>query len=150
VPVQLVVRAVGYRGTPVADLPFDSTAAVVPNAAGRVIGPAGGPLPGEYVAGWLKRGPTGVIGTNKVDARETVGSLLDDWAAGQVRASAARPRLEELLGRRGVAVTGLDGWLAIDAAEVRKGAAEGRARSKIADWKSLSELAGAVPRAADN
>ncbi len=146
VPVQLVVRAVGYRGMPVADLPFDSTAGVVPNIAGRVIGPEGVPLPGEYVAGWLKRGPTGVIGTNKVDARETVASLLDDWADGQLCASAGRPRLEELLRRRGIPVTGLDGWLAIDAAELRMGAAEGRARSKIADWKSLNELAGAVPR----
>ncbi len=79
---QMVLRSVGYQSVPLDGVPFDERAAVVPNAAGRVLGPDGTPLPGEYVAGWLKRGPTGVIGTNKSDAAETVRSLLADLAGG--------------------------------------------------------------------
>jgi len=81
-PVQLVLRSVGYQSVPLAGVPFDERTSTVPNAAGRVLGPDGQPLPGEYVAGWLKRGPTGVIGTNKSDAAETVRSLLADLAGG--------------------------------------------------------------------
>ena len=77
-----MLRCVGYQSVPLAGVPFDERTSTVPNAAGRVIGPDGQPLPGEYVAGWLKRGPTGVIGTNKSDAAETVRSLLADLAGG--------------------------------------------------------------------
>jgi len=77
---QMVLRSVGYQSVPLPGVPFDSRASVVPNALGRVLGPDGSPLPGEYVAGWLKRGPTGVIGTNKSDAAETVRCLLEDLA----------------------------------------------------------------------
>jgi ferredoxin--NADP+ reductase len=80
--VQMVLRSVGYQSVPLPGVPFDERASVVPNAAGRVLGPDGEPLPGEYVAGWLKRGPTGVIGTNKSDAAETVRCLLEDLAGG--------------------------------------------------------------------
>jgi ferredoxin--NADP+ reductase len=76
--VQMVLRSVGYQSVPLDGVPFDERNAVVPNDQGRVLGPDGAPLPGEYVAGWLKRGPTGVIGTNKSDAAETVRSLLSD------------------------------------------------------------------------
>ncbi len=76
--VQMVLRSVGYQSVPLDGVPFDERNAVVPNDQGRVLGPDGAPLPGEYVAGWLKRGPTGVIGTNKSDAAETVRSLLAD------------------------------------------------------------------------
>jgi ferredoxin--NADP+ reductase len=77
---QMVLRSVGYQSVPLPGVPFDPRASVVPNAQGRVLGPDGSPLPGEYVAGWLKRGPTGVIGTNKSDAAETVRCLLEDLA----------------------------------------------------------------------
>jgi len=77
---QMVLRSVGYQSVPLPGVPFDSRASVVPNAQGRVLGEDGAPLPGEYVAGWLKRGPTGVIGTNKSDAAETVRCLLEDLA----------------------------------------------------------------------
>jgi ferredoxin--NADP+ reductase len=73
-------------------VPFDSRASVVPNDRGRVLGPDGAPLPGEYVAGWLKRGPTGVIGTNKSDAAETVRCLLEDLAGGPGDGEEALPR----------------------------------------------------------
>jgi ferredoxin--NADP+ reductase len=79
---QLVLRSVGYQSVPLAGVPFDARAHTVPNASGRVLSETGEPLPGEYVAGWLKRGPTGVIGTNKADAAETVQALLADLAGG--------------------------------------------------------------------
>src|SRR5215467_1799063 len=73
-PVQMVLRSVGYQSVPLPGVPFDDRSFVVPNADGRVLGPDGAALPGEYVSGWLKRGPTGVIGTNKSDAAQTVRS----------------------------------------------------------------------------
>ena len=81
---QMVLRSVGYQSVPLTGVPFDSRGHTVPNAGGRVLGPDGEPLPGEYVAGWLKRGPTGVIGTNKADAAETV--------QGAARRPGRRPR----------------------------------------------------------
>jgi ferredoxin/flavodoxin---NADP+ reductase len=89
---QLVLRSVGYQSVPLAGVPFDAQSHTVPNAAGRVLGPDGQPLPGEYVAGWLKRGPTGVIGTNKSDAAETVRSLLADLAGGPGPGDVQLPR----------------------------------------------------------
>jgi len=82
VEAQLVLRSVGYQSVPLPGVPFDTRTHTVPNANGRVLSEAGEPLPGEYVAGWLKRGPTGVIGTNKADAAETVQALLADLAGG--------------------------------------------------------------------
>ena len=79
---QMVLRSVGYQSVPLAGVPFDGRTHTVPNASGRVLSETGEPLPGEYVAGWLKRGPTGVIGTNKADAAETVQALLADLAGG--------------------------------------------------------------------
>jgi ferredoxin--NADP+ reductase len=83
---------VGYQSVPLPGVPFDSRASVVPNALGRVLGADGAPLPGEYVAGWLKRGPTGVIGTNKSDAAETVRCLLEDLAGGPGAGDTPLPR----------------------------------------------------------
>ncbi len=90
--VQMVLRSVGYQSVPLAGVPFDERSSTVPNEAGRVLGPDGQPLPGEYVAGWLKRGPTGVIGTNKSDAAETVRSLLADLAGGPGPGDVQLPR----------------------------------------------------------
>jgi len=89
---QMVLRSVGYQSVPLTGVPFDSRSHTVPNAGGRVLGPDGEPLPGEYVAGWLKRGPTGVIGTNKADAAETVRALLADLAGGPGEGDAPLPR----------------------------------------------------------
>src|SRR5580692_10904238 len=91
-PVQMVLRSVGYQSVPLAGVPFDERTSTVPNEAGRVLGPDSQPLPGEYVAGWLKRGPTGVIGTNKSDAAETVRSLLADLAGGPGPGDVQLPR----------------------------------------------------------
>jgi ferredoxin--NADP+ reductase len=92
IDVQMVLRSVGYQSVPLPGVPFDASSHTVPNAAGRVLSETGEPLPGEYVAGWLKRGPTGVIGTNKADAAETVQSLLADLAGGPAPGETALPR----------------------------------------------------------
>jgi ferredoxin--NADP+ reductase len=140
IPVQLLVRAVGYRSVALAGLPFDDDAGVIPNDAGRVIDSAGAPLPGEYVAGWLKRGPTGVIGTNKSDARETVSALLQDVAAKGPGPAVGR-RVEDVLAARSAAWTDYAGWRRVDDAELSRGASEGRLRSKIPDWATLNDIA---------
>ena len=136
---QLVVRAVGYRSLPLPGLPFDDRAGVVPNVEGRVVGEAG-PLPGLYVAGWAKRGPTGVIGTNKHDARETVRSLLDDLPSLRPAAHREPGEVDHLLAARGVQVVDWPGWLAIDAAERDAGAAQGRERAKVTDRAELLRI----------
>ena len=89
---QMVLRSVGYQSVPLPGVPFDSRTHTVPNAGGRVLSESGEPLPGEYVAGWLKRGPTGVIGTNKADAAETVQALLADLAGGPDLGEGKLPR----------------------------------------------------------
>ena len=148
--VQMVLRSVGYQSVPLPDVPFDSRACVVPNQAGRVLGPSGEPLPGEYVAGWLKRGPTGVIGTNKSDAAETVKSLFEDLVpgydsasvprAGLLRhrdagpadgaradgASADEAPLAALLASRGITPVSYAEWLRIEEAEAELAKALGR------------------------
>lgn len=91
-PAQLVLRSVGYQSVPLPGVPFDDRTHTVPNLGGRVVSEAGEPLPGEYVAGWLKRGPTGVIGTNKADAAETVQALLADLAGGPDAGEGKLPR----------------------------------------------------------
>ena len=139
-PVQMVVRAVGYLGRPLPGLPFDESAGVVPNAAGRVLRD-GVPVPGTYVAGWAKRGPTGVIGTNKHDARETVRSLLEDAEATPSRVTDDPAAVLKLLAERDVEVVSWAGWRAIARAEADRGAAQGRARAKICDRAEMLRLA---------
>jgi ferredoxin--NADP+ reductase len=109
VPVQLVLRSVGYQSVPLPGVPFDRRASVVPNELGRVLGPDGAPLPGEYVAGWLKRGPTGVIGTNKSDAAETVRCLLEDLVGGPGADEMPLPR-PGLLGYPDAVTAAPDAW----------------------------------------
>jgi ferredoxin--NADP+ reductase len=135
----LVLRSVGYRGRPVAGVPFDAGRGVVPNHRGRVVSddpelPA--PHLGVYVVGWAKRGPSGVIGTNKVCARETIDSLLDDYAGGLLtRPSSGPDELGALLGD--VGAINSDGWRAIDEHERRLGRESARPRVKLV---SVSEM----------
>jgi ferredoxin/flavodoxin---NADP+ reductase len=145
--VHMVLRSVGYQSVPLPGVPFDPRASVVPNAHGRVLGPDGSPLPGEYVAGWLKRGPTGVIGTNKSDAAETVRCLLEDLAGGPGEGDTPLPRagllkypdpaaaaeadaaggpLATLFAGRGIMPVSYDEWLRIETAEVDLAKALGR------------------------
>ncbi len=129
----LVLRAVGYHGQAVPGLPYDEVTGTVSNDRGRV-------APGTYVAGWIKRGPTGFIGTNKTCAQETVTQLLDDLDAGTARVP-ARTGVLELLAERGVEVIDLAGWRAIDREERRRGEAAGRPRTKIVTLDELRSIA---------
>ena len=129
-PADLVVRSVGYRGHPLPGLPLDG--GTVPHTAGRVLRD-GAVSPGEYVAGWIKRGPTGVVGTNKHDARETVASLLADVADGVLRpGSPADDWVDQV-----PSPVLLADWRAIDAAEMALGATRGRARTTLHEWDAL-------------
>jgi ferredoxin--NADP+ reductase len=136
VPADLVVRSVGYRGTPLPGLPVDQRSGTVPNETGRVLRD-GRHSPGEYVAGWIKRGPTGVVGTNKHDARETVAGLLADAASGVLRTQGEVGDLVQQLVARGAEPVLLDDWRAIDAAEVALGGTHGRARTTLHERESL-------------
>jgi len=161
--VQMVLRSVGYQSVPLAGVPFDERSSIVPNEAGRVLGPDGSPLPGEYVAGWLKRGPTGVIGTNKSDAAETVRSLLADLAGGPGAGDVQLPRagllrlpatatdeaetdvspLHAVLAGRDLRHVSYADWLRIEAAERELAARLGRgARVKLASRQEIHRACG--------
>jgi ferredoxin--NADP+ reductase len=135
-PADLVVRSVGYFGTPLPGLPVDERSGTVPHVAGRVLRD-GEPSPGEYVAGWIKRGPSGVVGTNKHDARETVAALLADAADGVLTTHGPVGDLVEELVSRGAAPVLIEDWRAIDAAEVALGATRGRARTTLHEREAL-------------
>ncbi|HYE96455.1 MAG TPA: FAD-dependent oxidoreductase [Rubricoccaceae bacterium] len=129
----LVFRSVGYRGVALAGVPFHESGGVVPNAAGRVLDAAGQPIPGLYVAGWIKRGPMGVIGTNKPDAQETVAAMLEDAARGATL-QPAHPEAEaaeRLVRAHQPDVFVYDDWRKLDAHELAQGAAKGRPRLKL-------------------
>ncbi|MDM4143046.1 MULTISPECIES: 4Fe-4S binding protein [Mycobacterium] len=135
----LVLTSIGYRGKPIRDLPYDEAAAVVPNDAGRVVDPVSGdPVPGAYVAGWIKRGPSGFIGTNKSCSFETVQSLVADFNAGKMTDPIAKPdALAELVHARQPDAIDAAGWRAIDAAEIARGSEEGRPRNKFTDVSAM-------------
>lgn len=134
IEAQLVLRSVGYRGVALDGLPFDPQRGTVPHVAGRVVR-EGVAAPGEYVAGWIKRGPTGVIGTNRPCAKETVTSLLEDAPALLHRAVPADPLAA--LRAEGVRPVEWSGWQAIERAEAELGASLGRGVVKLPDWESL-------------
>ncbi|MEU0250171.1 FAD-dependent oxidoreductase [Streptomyces sp. NPDC006235] len=134
IEAQLVLRSVGYRGVPLEGLPFDADSGTVPNLAGRVLR-EGVVAPGEYVAGWIKRGPTGVIGTNRPCAKETATSLLEDAPALGIRAVPDDPL--PVLRAEGTDAVEWTGWQAIEQAEADLGASLGRGVVKLPDWQSL-------------
>jgi ferredoxin--NADP+ reductase len=135
-PAQLVVRAAGYRGLPLTGAPYDDSTGRVPHAEGRVIRD-GALSAGEYVTGWIKRGPTGVIGTNKSDAVETVASMLADVDAGRVVPAGRDGALDTLLATRGIAPLDMPAWHRIDAAEIERGTSQGRLRATLASHAEL-------------
>jgi ferredoxin/flavodoxin---NADP+ reductase len=133
-PVGLVFRSVGYRGVALPGIPFDERRGTVPNAAGRVIDPAtSSPIPGLYVSGWIKRGPTGVIGTNKPDAAETVKAMLEDAArVACLSPDAPQPAAAEALIRtRCPSCLNYNDWRRIDELETERGKPAGRPRVKF-------------------
>ena len=128
----LVFRSVGYHGVELPGVAFDTASGTIPNEGGRV-------GPGVYCVGWIKRGPTGVIGTNKKDATETVQLLLEDIAAGRLRPKpdVSAAAVDSLLAERGVRVVEYAGWTAIDAVERAAGEQAGRPRVKLCSWDEL-------------
>jgi ferredoxin--NADP+ reductase len=140
---QLLLRSVGYQGTALPGVPFDARKNVIPNERGRVLeGPDGPPLAGAYVAGWIKRGPTGVIGTNKADAMETVETLLHDELPPVSADQASPAAVDRLLEQRGVHPFGFEQWLALDRHELEAGKAAGRPRIKVTTVDEMLRLAG--------
>jgi ferredoxin--NADP+ reductase len=142
----LVLRSVGYRAVPLPDVPFDARHFVLPNERGRVLTNDGEPLPGVYAVGWIKRGPTGILGTNKRDAEETVSCLVEDLAAGALAQPPHhdRDRIDALLAERKPDLVTVDGWRAIDGHELARGRSEQRPRVKLASREELLEAAGAT------
>jgi ferredoxin/flavodoxin---NADP+ reductase len=138
IPCGVVFRSVGYRGVALPDVPYDERSGTIPNDGGRVLDADGAPSSGVYCAGWIKRGPTGVIGTNKKDATETVELLLEDARAGRLRARSGES-IDDLLTEREVYVVMYGGWESIDAAEKARGEPQGRPRVKLASWDELLE-----------
>jgi ferredoxin--NADP+ reductase len=144
----LVLRSVGYRAVPLPDVPFDERHYVLPNDRGRVLRSDGEPLPGVYAVGWIKRGPTGILGTNKRDAEETVSCLAEDLRAGALPEppNPARERIDALLAARRPDLVTVDGWRAIDQHERERGRSELRPRVKLASKDELLAAAGATAR----
>jgi ferredoxin/flavodoxin---NADP+ reductase len=146
ISVGLVFRSVGYRGVPLSGVPFNESWGVILNDKGRVLDPGSKqPLVGEYTAGWIKRGPTGVIGTNKPDAAETVECMFEDLAGGAVL-EPAHPdaaAAETLVRQRQPIFVSYDDWLKLDAIEVAHGRAQGRPRVKLT---SVEEMLTALGR----
>ncbi len=143
IPCGLVFRSIGYKGVPLPGVSFDERRGVVPNDGGRVLGEGGEPLRGEYAVGWIKRGPTGIIGTNKKDAQESVDLLMEDLDKGRLLepADPDREALEELLRERKPDLVTYAGWEAIDRAEREAGEPQGRPRIKLCTFDELLEAA---------
>jgi len=142
---ELVFRSIGYRGVALPDIPFDERHGTIRNDRGRVLADGDEPIPGVYCAGWIKRGPTGIIGTNKKDATETVQLLLEDVRDGRLepRGTTAES-VDALLDERGIRRVVHTGWLAIDERERAAGEKLGRPRVKLVSWDELLETAETV------
>jgi len=139
----LVFRSIGYVGTPLPGVPFDGASSTVLNEQGRVVDPESRrPIPGVYAAGWIKRGPSGVIGTNKKCALQTTTLLLSDHAAGMLPEPRSSPdELLDQLRARGTHVVDYTGWEAIDAHEQALGKPSGRPRVKLVRRDELLDRA---------
>jgi ferredoxin--NADP+ reductase len=143
VPADLVLRSIGYRGVPLPGVPYDEGR--IPNLEGRVLELDGSARPGEYAVGWIKRGPVGLIGSNKKDAAETVAHLLEDLATQPRRhlapaAGSGQGGLDATLAARGVRPSNLEDWRRIDEAEIARGGIRGSERTKIEAWHDLLDL----------
>jgi ferredoxin--NADP+ reductase len=132
IPVGLVFRSVGYRGVPIPGVPFDASAGIVPNVEGRVQ-KDGATWPNVYVSGWIKRGPSGVIGTNKSDAAATVQRMVED-IAGRTETepnATSRDAIDALLRERSVRIVTWADWKKLDAVERARGSEVGKVREKL-------------------
>jgi ferredoxin--NADP+ reductase len=141
-PIGLIFRSVGYHGVPLPGVPFREDWGIIPNEEGRVVNAeTNEPVVGEYVVGWIKRGPSGIIGTNKPDSQATANALLEDVAAGKALnpSHPARAELEALLAARHVQYVTFEDWLLLDALEQERGQAIGRSRLKFTDIGEMLE-----------
>ena len=138
----LVVRSIGYRGRPLPGVPFDDRKGLIRNQGGRVTGDDGSPQTGEYVVGWIKRGPSGVIGTNKKDATDTIVKLVEDRDQSKLNEPAlADTDIESWLRERVPGLVTWQGWQAIDKHETEAGAPESRPRVKVVRVPEMVEIA---------
>jgi len=145
----LVLRSIGYRGAPLAGIPFDERKGLISNLGGRVLNLESGEHEvGEYVVGWVKRGPSGVIGTNKKDATDTVARILEDREAGKLNtpASSDRQACEQFLSQQCPNLVTWDGWRAIDEHETGLGAPVGRPRVKLVRTGEMLDIASGALR----
>ena len=145
-PAQLVFRSIGYTGRPVDDIPFDERRGLIRNDGGRVTDGDGVHQLGEYVSGWIKRGPSGVIGTNKKDSQDTVAKTLEDVAAGRLNQPASDD-IDALVEACAPDAVTWEGWQAIDAIETAAGedCSPARPRVKLTEWAALREAAKLQP-----
>ena len=145
IKVGLVLRSVGYRGIPIPGVPFDENSGHIPHVDGRVVPAPGKPaLPGQYVVGWAKRGPSGLIGTNRADSVATVASLLADFKAGRLPASAdaSLDATLRLLADKKVRALSFADWQKLDALEKAAGAKAGKIREK---FTRVEDMLAALP-----
>jgi ferredoxin--NADP+ reductase len=144
IPCGLVFRSVGYKGVVLEGVPFDAAAGIVPNDHGRVIDPESGrQMSGVYVAGWIKRGPTGLIGSNKTCSRETIDALIDDMGAEKhfVPTAPQADAVDQLLRERRIDYVTYDEWKRIDELELARGRAVGRPRIKLTERDDILHAA---------
>ena len=143
IEVGLVFRSVGYRGIPIPGVPFDERKGLIPNAAGRVLRPRGeGAGTAEYVVGWIKRGPSGLIGANKRDSAETVRGMMEDLQGREARSLPVGNQEvpERLLDERGIRPVHFRDWQVIDAEEQQRGRKRGTVREKVTDPEEVVSL----------
>jgi ferredoxin--NADP+ reductase len=138
----LLFRSIGYQGVPLPGVPFDAGRGVFPNCEGRILADSETVRPGLYATGWIKRGPTGIIGTNRADSVATVNSLLADLNKLDAGAKPGAVALRSLLAARGTRAVSYSNWQAIDAAEVSRGAPKGKPREK---FTRVAEMLAAIP-----
>jgi len=132
--IQMVFRSIGYKGHPLKDVPFDERNGIIPNDTGRVMDPeTKDVIPRVYVAGWIKRGPSGVVGTNKPDAIETVGLMLEDLQSTEIKdpINGGLGAVPDLLRARGVRFVSFDDWKYLNEMEVQAGKKVGKPREKM-------------------
>jgi ferredoxin--NADP+ reductase len=137
----LVVRSIGYRGRPLPGVPFDEQRGLIANDGGRVTTEDGEVLPGEYAVGWIKRGPSGVIGTNKKDSADTTAKIAEDRDAGRLNEPSVDDDVEAWLAGRVPGLVTWEGWRAIDAHETAAGEPHGRPRVKVVSVAEMRTLA---------
>jgi ferredoxin--NADP+ reductase len=141
IPVQAVYRAVGYFGSELSEIPFDSKAGVIPNDKGRVLDSDGKQIQGVYATGWIKRGPIGLIGHTKSDAIETIAQIIEDKPTWWQPASPEEAAIVSLMDSRGIEYVGWPEWLRIDAEEKRLGQAQERERIKLVEREEFLQIA---------